>query len=83
MSDDITVGVVYFNRQPYAIDGRVKTVTYDQIIKLCKVPIGSSVVFMKTKFGKEDFKAGIVDPGQSIDLIDGLNISAMVVVDPA
>ena len=52
--------------------------SYEDIIKITKMPHGVSVVYLHTK---GVFKAGYLWPRDKIALVDGLDISAMTVVE--
>jgi hypothetical protein len=72
--------IIRINGIPYTVE-TTPTISYEQVLKVCKLPMGSTVVYMTTKRGKDDFKAGILEPKKSIELEDGLDISAMMVID--
>jgi hypothetical protein len=74
--------IIRINGIPYTVETTpTPTISHEQVLKLCKLPMGSTVVYMTTKRGKDDFKAGILEPKKSIELEDGLDISAMMVID--
>lgn len=72
--------IIRINGIPYTVE-TTPTISHEQVLKVCKLPMGSTVVYMTTKRGKDDFQAGILEPKKSIDLEDGLDISAMMVID--
>ena len=70
---------IRINGKPYLVDRKVPSISYEQIVKIAKVPLGTTVVYMRTKRCKEeDFRSGILDFKQKVDLEDGLSISAIV-----
>lgn len=74
---------IYINNQPFEVVevGNIKNISYEQIALAWKLPLGATIFYMTTKYGKDDFKAGILEPKQTLDIVDGLSISAMVAVD--
>src|SRR5688572_10214581 len=72
---------VRINQTPYVVE-ETKRISYDDILKVTKLPKGSTVVYTDTKYAnREDFRTGYLVKGESIAIKDGLNISAFRLAD--
>lgn len=70
--------LIRINGKPYKTDE--DRISYEQILAVTKLPLGSSVFWMNTKrCREEEFASGILDTGEMVDIINGLHISAMAV----
>jgi hypothetical protein len=73
--------LVHINKTPYSVE-ETKKISYDDVLKVTKLPQGSTVVYTDTKFAKrKDYRAGFLVKGESIAIKDGLDISAFRLVD--
>jgi len=75
MSESATEVQVRINHIPYVVEA-TKKISYDDILKVTKLPQGSSVFYIDTKAKPSEFRAGYLEKEESVDIKDGLDISA-------
>lgn len=66
---------ININQKPFLVEA-IKNISYDDVLKVTKLPKGATVFYIDTKAKPSERRTGYLVEGQSIKISDGLNISA-------
>jgi hypothetical protein len=80
MSESNTEVQVSINQIPFVVE-ETKRISYDDILKVTKLPQGSTVFYIDTKGKPDELRAGYLIKGESVAIADGLNISSFRLTD--